>query len=135
MITRRDLILHVIIGFFAVLTLVPFLFTLNNAWRTNAEMFRSFFGLPESLTQMVEAKRAQWAGVDAQFEVETDEGEVITVGAAEAGGYLLLIETSMLPGYASARRLYESAGYQREAVIRDFYARGDDLVLFSKRLD
>ncbi len=88
MITRRDLILHVIIGFFAVLTLVPFLFTLNNAWRTNAEMFRSFFGLPESLTQMVEAKRAQWAGVDAQFEVETDEGEVITVGAAEACGYL-----------------------------------------------
>jgi ribosomal protein S18 acetylase RimI-like enzyme len=48
------------------------------------------------------------------------------------GGYLLLIETSMTPAYAPARRLYEAAGYQREAVIRDFYARGDDLVMYSK---
>jgi len=51
-----------------------------------------------------------------------------------AGGYLVLIETSLTPGYAAARHLYESAGYQREAVIRDFYSRGDDLALYSKHL-
>jgi len=55
--------------------------------------------------------------------------------AAAHGGYLVLIETSMSPGYAAARHLYESAGYTREALIRDFYARGDDMVLYSRRVD
>ncbi len=58
--------------------------------------------------------------------------EVVEKQVVAAGGYLLLIETSMTPAYAPARRLYEGAGYQREAVIRDFYARGDDLVMYSK---
>jgi ribosomal protein S18 acetylase RimI-like enzyme len=55
--------------------------------------------------------------------------------AAAHGGFLVLIETSMTPGYAAARHLYESAGYKREAVIRDYYARGDDMVLYSRYVD
>ena len=50
-----------------------------------------------------------------------------------ASGRLLLIETSGTPPYAPARHLYESAGYEREATIHDFYAPGDDLIVFSKR--
>ncbi len=50
----------------------------------------------------------------------------------EASGRLLLIETSGTLHYAPARRLYESAGYEREATICDFYAPGDDLIIFSK---
>jgi ribosomal protein S18 acetylase RimI-like enzyme len=50
------------------------------------------------------------------------------------GGHLLLIETSSTPAYAAARRLYENAGCTREALIHDFYALGDDLVLYSKHL-
>lgn len=50
------------------------------------------------------------------------------------GGRLLLIETSSTPAYAPARRLYESCGYCREAVIHDFYAPGDDLIIFWKEL-
>jgi len=51
------------------------------------------------------------------------------------GGRLLVVETSSSPEYESARRFYDSHGYRREAVIQDFYAEGDGLVLYSKRLD
>jgi hypothetical protein len=50
------------------------------------------------------------------------------------GGRLLLVETSSTPAYAAARWFYESSGYRCEATIHDFYALGDDLVIFSKDL-
>lgn len=50
------------------------------------------------------------------------------------GGRLLLIETSDLPVYASARRLYQSSGYRLEAVVQDFYGPGDSLLIYSKKL-
>ena len=51
-----------------------------------------------------------------------------------AGGRLLLIETSSLPVYEPTRRFYAKHGYQPPVVIRDFYADGDDLLVFRKRL-
>jgi ribosomal protein S18 acetylase RimI-like enzyme len=51
------------------------------------------------------------------------------------GGWLLIVETSSRPEYEPARRFYDSHGYRREAVIEDFYAEGDSLVLYSKRLN
>jgi ribosomal protein S18 acetylase RimI-like enzyme len=50
------------------------------------------------------------------------------------GGRLLLIETSSTSPYEPARRLYLSSGFGLEATIRDFYAPGDDLLIFSKHL-
>jgi ribosomal protein S18 acetylase RimI-like enzyme len=50
------------------------------------------------------------------------------------GGRLLLVETSGTPAYAPARRFYETSGYLCEAVVHDFYAPGDDLLIFSKDL-
>lgn len=50
------------------------------------------------------------------------------------GQRLLLIETSALPAYESARRFYARAGYDEEARVRDFHEDGDDMVLFRKRL-
>ncbi|KGI68531.1 GNAT family N-acetyltransferase [Mycolicibacterium rufum] len=50
------------------------------------------------------------------------------------GQRLLLIETSALPDYESARRFYARAGYDEEARVRDFHEDGDDMVLFWKRL-
>ncbi|HEY45434.1 MAG TPA: GNAT family N-acetyltransferase [Anaerolineae bacterium] len=51
------------------------------------------------------------------------------------GGRLLLVETSSTPTYAAARALYESGGYHFEACVHDFYAPGDDLLIYAKVLD
>ncbi len=49
-------------------------------------------------------------------------------------GRILLVETSSLPYYDLTRKFYEKHQYQRDAVINDFYADGDSMVIFSKRL-
>jgi ribosomal protein S18 acetylase RimI-like enzyme len=48
-------------------------------------------------------------------------------------GRLLLIETSSLPHYDPTRRFYLKHGYERAAVLADYYADGDDMVVFRKR--
>ena len=52
----------------------------------------------------------------------------------QAQGRLLLIETSSMPHYELTRRFYLKHGYERACVLKDFYADGDDLVVFRKRL-
>jgi ribosomal protein S18 acetylase RimI-like enzyme len=47
-------------------------------------------------------------------------------------GRLLLIETSSLAHYELTRRFYRKHNYEQAAVLRDFYADGDDMVVFSK---
>ncbi|MDW8352577.1 MAG: GNAT family N-acetyltransferase [Anaerolineae bacterium] len=51
-----------------------------------------------------------------------------------AGGRLMVIYTSSAPKYAPARRLYESAGFTCVAVVPDYYAEGDHLNIYWKRL-
>lgn len=46
---------------------------------------------------------------------------------------LLVVETSSREEYAPTRRFYETRGYRTAARIRDFYAPGDDRVVFTKR--
>jgi ribosomal protein S18 acetylase RimI-like enzyme len=48
---------------------------------------------------------------------------------------LFLVETSSLPHYGLTRKFYEKHGYEQTALVKDFYADGDDLVIFRKRLD
>lgn len=50
------------------------------------------------------------------------------------GGRMLLIETSGLPEFEAVRAFYRRRGYAEEARIRDFYALGDDKVVFRKLL-
>ena len=52
----------------------------------------------------------------------------------KASGRILLIETSSLPHYSLTRKFYLKNGYDEEAQLRDFYADGDHLVVFRKRL-
>ena len=51
------------------------------------------------------------------------------------GGRMLLVETSGLPGFFRTRAFYASCGYEEEARIRDFYAAGDDKIVFRKMLN
>ena len=49
-------------------------------------------------------------------------------------GRVLFIETSSLPHYDPTRRFYLKHGYEVTGVLRDYYADGDDMVVFRKRL-
>jgi GNAT superfamily N-acetyltransferase len=53
-------------------------------------------------------------------------------GVRAAGCRLFLIETSSLPHYEPTRRFYAKHGYPVWCVIRDYYADGDDMVIFAK---
>jgi ribosomal protein S18 acetylase RimI-like enzyme len=49
-------------------------------------------------------------------------------------GRILLIETSSLPQYDLTRRFYKKCNYEQVAVLPDYYADGDDMVVFRKRM-
>ncbi len=51
------------------------------------------------------------------------------------GQRLLLVETSGVPSFALTREFYVKCGYEAEARIRDYYAPGDDMILFRKMLN
>lgn len=50
-------------------------------------------------------------------------------------GRLVMVETSSMPAYDLTRRFYLKNNYEQVAVIKDFYADGDSLVIFRKRLE
>jgi D-alanine-D-alanine ligase len=49
-----------------------------------------------------------------------------------AGGRQVYIETSNRAQYAPTRKFYLRTGYRQEALLRDFYAPGDDKVIYVK---
>lgn len=51
----------------------------------------------------------------------------------EAGGRMLIAETSGTAHYEPTRNFYFGMGYGLEATIKDFYSQGDDLAIFVKR--
>jgi ribosomal protein S18 acetylase RimI-like enzyme len=54
--------------------------------------------------------------------------------AAQERVRLIVIYTSSTDKYAAARGLYESLGFTRTAVVPDYYADGDDLIIYTKRI-
>jgi len=50
------------------------------------------------------------------------------------GGRLAVIETSSKPNYEQTRRFHQSRGYDNVGRIADFYAPGDDMLIYVKRL-
>jgi ribosomal protein S18 acetylase RimI-like enzyme len=49
-------------------------------------------------------------------------------------GRILFIETSSLPHYNPTRKFYLKHGYEEAGVLRDYYADGDDMVVYRKRI-
>ncbi len=60
--------------------------------------------------------------------------EFVEADIRRQAGRLILVETSSLPAYDLTRRFYAKHGYEQVALVPDFYADGDSLVLFRKRL-
>jgi hypothetical protein len=46
---------------------------------------------------------------------------------------MLIVETSSRSDYTATRAFYERRGYREAARVRDFYAPGDDRIIFVKR--
>ena len=65
-------------------------------------------------------------------------GHALLTASEEAvrvrGGRMLIAETSGTPHYETTRRFYLRMGYTPEAIIKDFYTIGDDLLIFTKRI-
>ncbi len=61
----RAFLLHGSLLLLAGLTLLPFLFVLNNSFRSNSELYHTFFGLPQAVNNMCAALSA-WAGGGVQ---------------------------------------------------------------------
>jgi len=49
-------------------------------------------------------------------------------------GRVVFIETGSLPHYDLTRKFYLKNGYEQHALLKDFYAVGDSLVVFRKEL-
>lgn len=78
-----------------------------------------------------------WIAVDPSSQgsgVGSDLLRYVERKVSSLNGRTLLIETSSLPAYRGARRFYRHHHYRQAAVLRDFYAQGDDLVIYSKKL-
>ncbi|WP_170413665.1 GNAT family N-acetyltransferase [Ruegeria arenilitoris] len=52
----------------------------------------------------------------------------------DKGQRILIVDTSGTDNFALARKFYAQNGYEEEARIRDFWAEGDDKIIFRKAL-
>ena len=50
------------------------------------------------------------------------------------GGTLIIAETSSQPKYEGTRMFYRRSHYLEESRIKDYYAPGDDLVVYTKHI-
>ncbi len=74
------------------------------------------------------AAEARGAGFGLTLEAAT------TRRIAELGGSRIVVETSGRADYAGARQFYTRAGYTEAGRLPDFYAAGDDCVIYFKSL-
>ncbi len=104
-------------------------------WEQDSEALGFAYYAPAAMTDrtwylywIAVAKGLQGRGIGARLLGQVEED------IRRAGGRLLLIETSSLPHYEPTRRFYHKLGYERAAVLADYYADGDDLIVFRKRM-
>jgi len=76
-----------------------------------------------------------WIAVSKQIQARGVGGALlhhVEEDICRSGGRQLMIETSSLPSYELTRRFYLKHGYDQTGVLRDYYADGDDMVVFRK---
>ncbi|MFH1614190.1 MAG: GNAT family N-acetyltransferase [Planctomycetota bacterium] len=78
-----------------------------------------------------------WLAVDPQHQ-NRGVGSFLMQYAADfienLKGRMIVVETSGNPRYQITRRFYEKTGYHRAASLKDFYADGDDKIIYVKYL-
>jgi ribosomal protein S18 acetylase RimI-like enzyme len=77
-----------------------------------------------------------WIAVDSKSHRNGVGRKLLTAteeAVRQAGGRMLIAETSGTPHYEPTRKFYLGMGYTVEATLKDFYSEGDDLAIFVKR--
>ncbi|HTL29005.1 MAG TPA: carbohydrate ABC transporter permease [Tepidisphaeraceae bacterium] len=84
---RSDIPIHLVLITIVGLTLLPFVFVINNSMRRTTEQYHSFFGLPEAASNLV---RFTWFKISGQSErielrimPESPDGKQINVRAVD----------------------------------------------------
>ncbi len=110
----------------------------NDLWQVyehNEEPIALLYCVKEQLTQGTWNVLA--LGVEPEYQSQ-GIGELLMNNIEQNLRYenqtTLIVETSSLPEYARSRKFYERIGYQKEAVIRDFWSKGDGKIVFWKSL-
>jgi len=82
---KNDIYLHLILIAFLAMTMLPFVFVVDNCFRTNSEMFHTYFGFPQSITQMARFTWDEVAGKpeEIQLRIAADGVDVNETRAAE----------------------------------------------------
>lgn len=76
--------IHLVLLGFAVLTLIPFFFALNNSFRSNSEIYHGFFGVPDSFTHAAQALKHIALGDPAPVKVAETDGTIRLLPPREA---------------------------------------------------
>lgn len=78
-----------------------------------------------------------WIVVSKQIQAKGLGGQLLAAVEEDIraqNGRLLLLETSSLPEYELTRKFYLKNKFTVAAVLKDYYADGNDMVVFGKRL-
>ena len=105
------------------------------AWEENGHITGYVYFAPEEMTD--QTWHIWWIAVDSTAQGRGLGSKLLAFAEEEIrdrGGRLLLVETATLPKYEPTRRFYLKHGYTLAATIADFYADGDGMAVFAKRL-
>jgi GNAT superfamily N-acetyltransferase len=79
-----------------------------------------------------------WIAVDPRLQrggVGQALAGVVESRVAQMGGRRIYVDTSGKPQYAPTRAFYERCGYHCDARLVDFYAPGDDRIIYAKEVE
>jgi GNAT superfamily N-acetyltransferase len=77
-----------------------------------------------------------WIAVTKKIQAKGIGGELLAYAEQDIrhfNGRIMFIETSSLPHYDLTRKFYLKNGYKHATSLKDFYAEGDHMEVFSKK--
>lgn len=83
---RKTYLIHFVLILFAIQTLLPFAFMLNNVFRSNFEFYRDFFSVPDAFKGVAKVAWRYASGNDEKVKLDDNEGKAIEVDRGTALG-------------------------------------------------